>query len=151
MVDSIILILGIPKQKKKSAFQGKAKTSTPPPWSCELIFFAQYSLITSKLSFSQFLFFYSFFFLQLQNFGILKSVLKYQYLVNSVKTVMEITSCLYSEIPELRIEWRLLPSQWPRSSACLPTHRASTKINTLWPVPCSLSQQTPHLFPRGPD
>ena len=67
---------------------------------------------------------------------------------------MEITSCLYSEIPELRIEWRLLPSQyatWPRSSACLPTHRASTKINTLWPVPCSLSQQTPHLFPRGPD
>lgn len=77
MVDLIILILGIPKQKKekkeKSAFQGKEKTLTCPPRSWELTFFAQYPLTYSLLS-ALFSNSYSFtlisiLFLQLQNSG----------------------------------------------------------------------------------
>lgn len=77
----------------------------------------------------------------------LLSVLRFQYLVNSVKTVTEITSCPYSEIPVSRMELRQLPTSVPCGLSPLllfPISRAATKVNTLGPMPCSLTGQMPY-------
>lgn len=71
----------------------------------------------------QVLFHYCLLFMELQDSGFSKNILRFQYFVNSVKTFVEITGCSYLEITKLRIELRKLPTECAmRSVLCSSFH-----------------------------
>lgn len=116
MVDLTILKKFLSRKKNnKSAFHCKEKSSIAPPRSLELMFFARppFAFLLLKLlsSNSYFLTRIYVHFCNCRIPAFFLCVLRFQYLVNSVTTVMEKSSCPYSEIPESRIELRQLPAQ----------------------------------------
>lgn len=122
-------------------------------WSwCSLHSCLSLHIFACKLTFFQISFLYSlliYFFFFFCNYRILafffSSVLRFQYLVHSVKAVMKICSYTYSEISESRVELSQLPTQCAIRSQSLflfSIPNATPKVKALWLTPCSLTQKT---------